>query len=137
MGRPKKIRAPLPPIWNASDDLWGLVEPILAELDPPKRCGRNRIDQRAAFDAIIFRLRTGCQWNHLPAAYPDDSSVHRTFQRWIERGVFDRLWAVIQEACEELDGCDWEWQAADTALGKARKGGTNLAPIPLIVRKTA
>ena len=66
MGRPKKHRPPLPPIWAASDNLWAIVEPILGELNPPKPCGRNRIDQRAAFDAIIFRLRTGCQWNHLP-----------------------------------------------------------------------
>lgn len=137
MGRPKKIRPPLPPIWEASDDLWAMVEPILAELDPPKPCGRNRIDQRAAFDAIIFRLRTGCQWNHLPAEYPDDSSVHRTFQRWVERGVFDRLWAVIQEACEDLNGCDWAWQAADTALGKARKGGARSVRIPLTVPNRA
>jgi putative transposase len=137
MGRPKKFRPPLPPIWEASDDLWAIVEPILAELDPAKPCGRHRIDQRAAFDAVIFRLRTGCQWNHLPQQYPDDSSVHRTFQRWVERGVFDRLWSVIQEACEDLGGCDWEWQAADTALGKARKGGMLLVPIPLTARKTA
>ena len=137
MGRPKKIRPPLPTIWEASDDLWAIVEPILAEHDPPKPRGRKRIDQRAAFDAIIFRLRTGCQWNHLPAEYPDDSSVHRTFQRWVERGIFDRIWAVVQEACEDLDGCDWEWQAADAALGKARKGGTRLVPTPLIVRSAA
>ncbi len=132
MGRPKKIRAPLPPIWEASDNLWAIVEPILSEQDPPAATGRKRIDQRAAFDAIICRLRTGCQWNHLPAEYPDDSSVHRTFQRWIERGVF--IWAAVQERCEDLDGCDWEWQAADTALGKARKGGTRSVPIPLTAR---
>lgn len=137
MGRPKKRRPPLPPIWTASDELWVIVEPILADLDPAKPRGRKRIDQRAAFDAIMFRLRTGCQWNHLPKEYPDDASVHRTFQRWVDRGVFDRLWAVMQEACEDLDGCHWEWQAADTALGKARTGGTGLARIPLIARKTA
>ena len=131
MGRPKKHRPPLPPIWTVPDELWAIIEPVLLDFDPPNPCGRKRIDQRAAFDAIIFRLRTGCQWNHLPTDYPDDSSVHRTFQRWVERGVFDRLWAVIQEACEDLGGCDWEWQAADTTLGKARKGGTRLARIPL------
>jgi len=137
MGRPKKIREPLPPIWEASDELWAIVESILTEHDPPKPCGRKRIDQRAAFDAIIFRLRTGCQWNHLPAEYPDDSSVHRTFQRWVERGIFDQLWGAVQEACEDLGGCNWEWQAADTMLGKARKGGTSLVPIPLTVRNAA
>jgi hypothetical protein len=45
MGRPKKQREPLPPIWEAPDELWAMIEPLLAEHDPPKR-GPNRIDQR-------------------------------------------------------------------------------------------
>jgi putative transposase len=58
---------------------------------PPKSTARRRIDQWDALDAIIFRLRTGCQWNHLPTEeFPDDSSVHRTFQRWVELGVLER-----------------------------------------------
>ncbi len=103
-----------------------MIEPILAEHDPPKR-GPKRIDQRHALDAVIFRMRSGCQWNRLPKEYPDDSSVHRTFQRWVGLGIFDRIWATVQEACEDLGGCDWEWQAADTSMGKARMGGTSSA----------
>src|SRR5438105_12973322 len=116
MGRLKRQRPPLPPIWAASDDLWTIVQPIIATLDPPKPRGRKRIDQRAAFDAIIYRLRKGRQWNHLPDAYPDDSSVHRTFQRRDEQGMFDRVWALIQGRCDDLDGCDWERQAPATTL---------------------
>jgi len=101
-----------------------VVERVLAELDPPKRTGRKRIDSRSALDAIIFRLRSGCQWNRLPSEFPDDSSVHRTFQRWVSLGVFALIWALLLEACEVLGGCDWEWQAADGAMGKARMGGT-------------
>jgi len=41
----------------------------------------------------------GCQWNRLPKEDPDDSTVHRHFQRWVERGAFKKLWAVVQEAC--------------------------------------
>ena len=33
------------------------------------------------------------------------------------------MWAVLIERWEDLDGVDWEWQAADGAMGKARKGG--------------
>jgi transposase len=101
LGRRTKARAPLPPIWRVSDALWAIIKPILAGYDPPKR-GPARIDQRAALDAIIFRLRSGCQWNRLPKEYPDDSSVHRTFQRWVGLGMFDRIWATVQEACEDL-----------------------------------
>ncbi len=58
----------LPTIWRVPDELWEKIEPILAEYDPPKSTGRRRIDQRAILDAIIFRLRIGWQWNHLPNA---------------------------------------------------------------------
>ncbi len=124
---PRKRSTSLSTIWRAPDDLWRVVERILTELDPPKRTGRRRIDARGALDAIIFRLRSGCQWNRLPSEFPDDSSVHRTFQRWVGLGIFNRIWAVVQEACEDLGGCDWEWQAADTSMGKARMGGTSSA----------
>ena len=82
-------KEPLPTIWRVPDELWEIIEPILAKHDPPKSTGRPRIDLRAALDAIIFRMRTGCQWNQMPKEFPDDSSVHRTFQRWVELGVLD------------------------------------------------
>ena len=137
MGRPKKVREPLPPIWRVSDEQWTLIEPILTEHDPPARKGPKRTDQRAVLDALIFRLRTGCQWNRLPKEYPDDSTVHRHFQRWVKRGVLDRVWATVQAAGAELGGCDWEWQAVDTALGKARFGGALSARTPRIGRRLA
>lgn len=127
--KPRNLKS-LPVIWQVPDDLWSVIERILAVLDPPARTGRKRIDARSALDAIIFRLRSGCQWNRLPKEFPDDSSVHRTFQRWVRLGVFDRIWAVLLEACKDLGGCDWEWQAADTAMGKARFGGDLVGPNP-------
>jgi putative transposase len=110
-------------IWQVPDELWTRVQRVLLELDPPAAVGRKRVDQRKALDGIIFRLRSGCQWNQLPRQYGDDSSVHRTFQRWQARGVFERIWAVLAEACQELGGVDWDWQAADSSMGKARLGG--------------
>jgi putative transposase len=133
MGRPRTVRRnwdELATIWTVSDELWAVIAPILATLDPPRATGRRRISARAVLDAIIFRMRSGCQWNQLPERFPDDSSVHRTFQRWVNAGVFARVWAVLLERCEELGGVDWEWQAADGMLGKARMGGTRSAPTP-------
>src|SRR5262245_29159208 len=119
---------PLPPIWRVPDELWAAVEPLLAQHDPPARTGRKRIDPRAALDAVVYRMRSGVQWNQLPREFPDDSSVHRTFQRWVRLGLFARLWAALVAVCDELGGVDWEWQAADAAMGKARMGGTWSAP---------
>jgi len=82
-------------------------------MDPPKHTGRPRIDPRATLNAILFRLRSGCQWNQLPERFPDGSSVHRTFQRWVRLGLFVRIWAVLVEQCAELGGVNWAWQSAD------------------------
>ena len=125
-------KEPLPTIWHASDGLWAEVGRVLAELDPPAKYGPDRVDQRAAFDGVIYRLRTGAQWNVLPDAYGDDSSVHRTYQRWVRRGVLRAVWAAVVRECDELGGVDWEWQAADCCLAKAplagRKGGPKAGP---------
>lgn len=125
MSRQRQERAdkPLPTIWRVPDELWVKIESILAQYDPPKPTGRPRIDQRRALDGIIYRLRSGVQWNELPKEFGDDSSVHRTMQRWVTLKVFDHIWATLVADCEELGGVDWEWQAADTAMGKARLGG--------------
>jgi putative transposase len=117
-------------IWRVPDDLWNKLKPILDEYDPPNHLGRKRIDARAALDAIIFRLRSGCQWNQLPKCFPDDSSVHRTFQRWERNCVLDQIWATLVEECEELGGVDWQWQSADAAMAKARFGGDETDPNP-------
>ena len=137
MATPASTYRPLPTLWEVPDSLWERIEPILRRLDPPKPRGRPRIDPRAALDAILFRLRSGCQWNHLPDSFPDDSSVHRTFVRWSDRKVFEAIWADLIEACEDLDGVDWEWQAADGAMGKARKGGPRSGRTPRIGLRTA
>lgn len=129
MKRPSK-NEPLPTIWRVPDELWYCIQPILLELDPPYDTDANRIDQHAALEAIIFRIRTGTQWNRLPKQFdngdpfPDDSSVHRTMQRWIKKGVFEAIWTHLVEVCEELGGVDSEGQAADGCLGKLASVGT-------------
>ena len=123
MARRKKPAGPLPTIWRVDDGLWARAEAVLAELDPPARFGPERIDQRRALDGVIYRMRSGVQWNALPAEFGDDSSVHRTFQRWVGRGVVAKLWALLVEGCAELGGVDWRWQSFDCAMGKARHGG--------------
>ena len=110
-------------IWEVPDELWEIIEPIISELDPPKHTGRKRADPRQMLNGIIYRMRTGAQWNRLPKELGDDSTIHRTFQRWESCGLFLRIWGVIQSCCDELGGVDWEWQSADAAMVKARLGG--------------
>jgi putative transposase len=137
MAKTKRIVKPLATIWNCPDDLWLIIDKVLDELDPPFKGHRERVNQRKALDGIIYQLRSGCQWDQLPKHFGDDSSVHRTMQRWAERGVFDRIWASLIESCQELDGVDWQWQSADGAMSKARFGGIMWDAIPRIAENPA
>jgi len=110
----------LPTIWQVPDDLWEMVACLLERFDPPKKMGRPRIDARRALEGMIYRARTGCQWNQLPEGFGNDASVHRTQQRWEALGLFDAIWALALSRCQDLEGVDWDWQAADGWLGKAR-----------------
>jgi putative transposase len=138
MARRKRKVKGLPTIWEVSDELWTIIDPILNQLDPPRATpGRGRIDPRAALNGIIYQMRSGCQWNYLPRKFGDDSSVHRTFQRWGRKGVLEAIWAKLVENCAELGGVNWEWQSADGAMGKARFGGIKSDRTPRIAAKTA
>jgi len=137
MGKERKEARPLPTIWRVPDKLWECIVPMIEALDPPARTGRPRAEARPILDGVIFRLRTGCQWNRLPERFGDDSTIHRTFQRWLQRGVLDAVWAELVEQCEELGGLQWRWQAADTAMGKAFGGAKQSAQTPRIARKRA
>ena len=82
---------------RVTDEMWESIRPILDRYDPPRRLGRKRIDQRAALDAIVYRRRSGCRWNHLPKDFQDHSSVHRTHQPWERLGVLQRILDVLAE----------------------------------------
>src|SRR5215831_18284978 len=84
--------------------------------------GRPRMDDRQAFEAIIYLLRTSIQWNALPRELGASSTVHDRFQEWEQAGFFQTLWQAGLEAYDDLQGIQWEWQAIDGAMTKAPLG---------------
>ena len=95
MGRRKVRREPLGTIWEIPDELWQRIEPILKEFWPKKPTGRRVAQWRKMLNAILFRMRSGCQWERLPERYGPKSTVHDWFQRWVEGGIFEKIWAVL------------------------------------------
>lgn len=111
--------------WRVPDELWTQMQALIPPGKPhPLGCHRPRVDDRRAMDAILFVLRTGCQWEALNATgICSKSSAHRRFQEWSEAGVFRDLWNRGLLAYDALVGIEWEWQALDAAMTKAPLGG--------------
>ncbi len=55
---------PIPDEWRIPDDLWEAIAPLLPEHKNTHRYGggRPRKSDRVCLEAILFVLRTGCQW---------------------------------------------------------------------------
>lgn len=123
--------------WRTPDILWDLIEPMLPPPKPhPLGCHNPRVSNRAAMDAILFVLRTGCQWNALTATgICTSSSAHRRFQEWREAGVFLELWRQGLLAAKGLGEIDWDWVPMDGAMTKAPLGGGGNRPKPYRPRK--
>src|SRR2546427_12653487 len=84
--------------WEVSDAFWQRVEPLIPA--PAARSekkfferaaggGRKPKDARLAFAAIVYVLRTGCQWKALPPErFGSASAIHRRSLDWETAGGF-------------------------------------------------
>ena len=130
--------------WEISDEFWALAEPCLPSQnemrDTAKQYrrksggGRKAIyDNRVYFAAIVYVLRTGCQWNALPREKfggISSSGVHYRFRLWCRAGFFARLWDAGLAVYDEMEGIAWKWQSADGTLQKAPLAQESVGPNP-------
>lgn len=64
-----------------TDDQWKKLEPLLPKQDRNRRARRPWADSRAAFEGILWILKTGARWRDLPAAYPSPATRWRRLNR--------------------------------------------------------
>jgi putative transposase len=71
---------------DLTDREWDILGPFMPVRS---RVGRPRqVDLRAVVNAILYILRTGCQWRALPKDFPSRSTVQGYFYRWRDDGTW-------------------------------------------------
>lgn len=81
---------------------WQLIEP---HLPAEKDRGRPRTtDLREVVNALLYMLRTGCQWDMLPEGFPPKSTVHDYFNAWKKDGTLDEINRVLREQIRTKSG---------------------------------
>ena len=113
----------LPTIWRIPDDLWLIVQHVLPREELQRSRGRPWIHPRRVLDGVLYVLRTGCQWKVVPREFGSGSTVHRRFQAWVERGVWQAMWDLLVQYYDAAESVEWTWQSADASLHKAPLGG--------------
>jgi putative transposase len=87
---------------DLTDAEFALIEPLLPRA---KRGGRRRTTAlRAVVNAILYLLRTGCQWRMLPKEFPPRSTVYDYFRRFWQLGIWKHIWMTLLMAAREQAG---------------------------------
>ena len=76
---------------DLTDKQWQLIEP---HLPPEKDRGRPRTE---VVNALLYQLRTGCQWDMMPEGFPPKSTVNGYFNAWKRDGTLDEINRVLRE----------------------------------------
>jgi transposase len=125
--------------WEVSDAFWERVESLVPsrKVDSTKNyvrkpgAGRPAKPARLVFEAIVYVLRTGCQWKALPKErFGSTSAVHKRFLDWEEAGFFEAPWNAGLAEYDEMEGIAWRWQSVDGAMMKAPLAQEAVGPNP-------
>lgn len=75
-----------------TDAHWRAIEGILP---PDTATGRPPRDHRTVLAGILWVMRTGAGWQHLPETFGPGATVQRRHRRWCETGTWRAILAVV------------------------------------------
>ena len=82
--------------YELSEAQWARIALLLPgkATDP----GRTAADNRLFVNGVLWVLRSGAFWQHLPERYGKLKSVHARFTRWAKNGVWEKVFAELIKA---------------------------------------
>ena len=93
-----------------ADTDWDRIKDLLP--GQPGQHGKVAKDNRLFIDAVLWIGKTGAPWRDLPERFGNWNSVWRRFDRWARKGVWQRVFAVLQDP-------DVEWLILDSTIIRA------------------
>ena len=97
-------------LFELSDEQWERVKGLLP--GRPGSPGRSGDDNRLFLEAVLWIARTGAPWRDLPERFGESNNVFQRFNRWVKKGVWQRVFDALQEP-------DLEWVMLDATIIRA------------------
>jgi transposase len=97
---------------SISDEQWERITDLLP--GKPGDPGITAKDNRLFIDAVLWIGRTGAPWRDLPERFGKWSNVWQRFDRWAEKGVWQRVFEALQDP-------DLEWLILDSTITRAHQ----------------
>lgn len=77
---------------NLTEKQWQILEKIV---DPTNRKRKNPLKE--IMNAILYLIKTGCQWRMLPKDFPPHDTVYYYFRKWKNKGIFEDIMDTLRE----------------------------------------
>jgi transposase len=114
-------------VWAVRDELWETAQSLLPERKA-QHMGRPRVEDRVAFNAIVYVLVTGIAWRYLPRELGcSPATAHRRLQEWERAGVWPKLYSAVLARLEQAGGVDRSTVIVDGSHIRALQGGLDRA----------
>jgi putative transposase len=86
---------------DVTDEQWQLISRLLPKA---AKSGRRPIDRRWIVNAILYLVRTGCQWRLMPREFPNWKTVYTVFWRWRKSGVWKNVHDALRRMVRKAAG---------------------------------
>ncbi len=84
---------------DLTDAQWQRLELLLQRERGQRHAGvrPRKYPLRRIVDALLYVVKTGCQWRQLPSNFSPWLSVHQQFRAWRDDGTWERVSQVLRE----------------------------------------
>lgn len=87
---------------DLTEEQFALVSPYLPK---PRRYGRKAtVSRREVLNAILYKVKTGCQWESLPHDFPNHKTVYTYFSWWSRDGTLDAMLTSLRQEVRQQAG---------------------------------
>lgn len=80
---------------DLSDKQWNIVKPLIPK---GKSGGRTReTDEQEIVNAVLYLLKSGCDWRMLPHDFPNWKTVFDYFTKWKKDGTWKKIHDCLKD----------------------------------------
>jgi transposase len=91
---------------DLTDGQWSKLEVLLRESEEKHHAGGRprKYPLRRVTDAVLYVVKTGCQWRQLPINFPPWQTVYQQFRVWRLQGRWERVTQSLREQGRKTGG---------------------------------
>lgn len=91
---------------DLTDAQWLHLEPLLKPRRGHRHAGGRprKYELRRVVDAMLYVVKTGCQWRQMPVNFPPWQTVYQQFRAWRDGGVWEGVNKALREQGRKAQG---------------------------------